>query len=90
MTSATLCEMSASLRLPSGRRDKLAVCSEVSSRISNMAALVAWQTRLMTVSVTTVTGSVLVMLYLHPLKGVKFPCRRRACATCMYSLSFTV
>ena len=78
----SLCEMSASLGLPSGRRDKLAVWSEVSSRISNMAACVARRAGLMTV---TATGSILVIPYLHPLKGVKFPCRRRACATCMYS-----
>jgi len=40
---------------------------------------VAWQARLMTVSVAAATGSVLEIQYLHLLTGVKFLCGHRAC-----------
>jgi len=36
-------------------------------------------------SVAAATGSVLEIQYLHPPTGVRFPCGRHACATCMYT-----
>jgi len=70
------------------------VCSEleerqVSSSISNTAAHVARQARLMTVSVAAATSSVLQIQYLHLLMGVKFPHEQRACGTCVHTLEDT-
>jgi len=81
--------MHRTLRLQSGRRDILPVCSEpeerqVSSSISNMAGM-ARRARRMTVSVAPATGSVLDIQYLHSLTGVSYLTGWCARAACVYS-----